>query len=182
LYDKFFGFKESPFNPGPDPKFLYLSQSHREALASMVYGIEQRRGFIAIIGEVGSGKTTLIHSLLSNLDNKTETAFIFYPSSTYSDLLRNILMEFDIDTEGKSDLELRLQFHNFVIDKFRKGRNVALIFDEAQNMSPDVLEHLRLLSNLESPQEKLFQIILAGQPELSNKLNRPELRHNSGNA
>jgi general secretion pathway protein A len=142
LYDKFFGFKESPFNPGPDPRFLYLSQSHREALASMVYGIEQRRGFIAITGEVGSGKTTLIHSLLSNLDNKTHTAFIFYPSGTYSDLLRNILIEFDIDTEGKSDLELRLQFHHFVIDQFRKARNVALIFDEAQNMSPDVLEHL----------------------------------------
>jgi len=142
----------------------------------MVYGIEQRRGFIAIIGEVGSGKTTLIHSLLSNLDNKTETAFIFYPSGTYSDLLRNILMEFDVDTEGKDNLELHLQFHNFVIDKFRKGGNVALIFDEAQNMSPEVLEQLRLLSNLESPQEKLFQIILAGQPELSNKLNRPELR------
>ena len=142
----------------------------------MVYGIEQRRGFIAIIGEVGSGKTTLIHSLLSNLDNKTETAFIFYPSGTYSDLLRNILMEFDVDTEGKDNLELHLQFHNFVIDKFRKGGNVALIFDEAQNMSPEVLEKLRLLSNLESPQEKLFQIILAGQPELSNKLNRPELR------
>jgi type II secretory pathway predicted ATPase ExeA len=176
LYDKFFRFKESPFNPGPDPKFLYLSQSHREALASMVYGIEQRRGFIAIMGEVGSGKTTLIHSLLSNLDNKTETAFIFYPSGTYSDLLRNILMEFDIDTEGKGNLELHLQFHKFVIDKFRKGGNVALIFDEAQNMSPEVLEKLRLLSNLESPQEKLFQIILAGQPELSNKLNRPELR------
>jgi type II secretory pathway predicted ATPase ExeA len=176
LYDKFFGFKESPFNPGPDPRFLYLSQSHREALASMVYGIEQRRGFIAITGEVGSGKTTLIHSLLSNLDNKTHTAFIFYPSGTYSDLLRNILIEFDIDTEGKSDLELRLQFHHFVIDQFRKARNVALIFDEAQNMSPDVLEHLRLLSNLESPQEKLFQIILAGQPELSDKLDQPELR------
>jgi len=142
----------------------------------MVYGIEQRRGFIAIIGEVGSGKTTLIHSLLSNLDNKTETAFIFYPSGTYSDLLRNILMEFDVDTEGKDNLELHLQFHNFVIDRFRKGGNVALIFDEAQNMSPEVLEQLRLLSNLESPQEKLFQIILAGQPELSNKLNRPELR------
>ena len=182
MYDKFFGLKKSPFNPSPDPKFLYLSQSHREALASMLYGIEQRHGFIAITGEAGSGKTTLIHSLLSNLDNKTHTAFIFYPSGTYSDLLRNILMEFDIDTEGKSDLELRLQFHNFVIDQFREGGNVALIFDEAQNMSPDVLEHLRLLSNLESPQEKLFQIILAGQPELSNKLNRPELRHNSGNA
>jgi type II secretory pathway predicted ATPase ExeA len=176
LYTKFFGFKGPPFNPSPDPKFLYLSQSHREALVSMVYGIEQRRGFIAIMGEVGSGKTTLIHSLLSNLDNKTETAFIFYPSGTLSDLLRNILMEFDIDTEGKSKLELYLQFHNFVIDKFRKGGNVALIFDEAQNMSPEVLEQLRLLSNLESPQEKLFQIILAGQPELSNKLNRPELR------
>ena len=142
----------------------------------MVYGIEERRGFIAITGEVGSGKTTLIHSLLSNLDNKTHTAFIFYPSGTYSDLLRNILIEFDIDTEGKSDLELRLQFHHFVVDQFRKGENVALIFDEAQNMSPDVLEHLRLLSNLESPQEKLFQIILAGQPELSDKLNRTELR------
>lgn len=176
MYTKFFGFKESPFNPSPDPRFLYLSQSHREALASMVYGIEQRRGFIAIIGEVGSGKTTLIHSLLSKLDNKTKTAFIFYPSDTYSDLLRNILMEFDIDTEGKGNLELRLQFHNFVIDKFRKGGNVALIFDEAQNMSPEVLEQLRLLSNLENPQEKLFQIILAGQPELSNKLNQPELR------
>jgi general secretion pathway protein A len=110
------------------------------------------------------------------LDNKTETAFIFYPSSTYSDLLRNILMEFDIDTEGKGNLELHLQFHNFVIDKFRKGGNVALIFDEAQNMSPEVLEQLCLLSNLESPQKKLFQIILAGQPELSDKLNRPELR------
>jgi len=176
LYDKFFGLKKSPFNPSPDPKFLYLSQSHREALASMLYGIEQRHGFIAITGEAGSGKTTLIHSLLSNLDNKTHTAFIFYPSGTYSDLLRNILMEFDIDTEGKSDLELRLQFHNFVIDQFREGGNVALIFDEAQNMSPDVLEHLRMLSNLESPQEKLLQIIIAGQPELSDKLDRPELR------
>lgn len=176
MYTKFFGFKESPFNPNPDPRFLYLSQSHREALASMIYGIEQRRGFIAIIGEVGSGKTTLIHSLINSLDNKTQTALIFYPSSTYSDLFRSILMEFNIDTEGKSNFDMRVKFYNFVIDKFRKGENVALIFDEAQNMSPEVLEQLRLLSNLESRQEKLLQIILVGQPELSNKLNQPELR------
>ena len=176
MYTKFFGFKESPFNPSPDPKFLYLTRSHREALASMVYGIEQRRGFIAIMGEVGSGKTTLIHSLISNLDNKTETAFIFYPSGTYSDLLRNILLEFNIDSKGENNFDMQVKFHHFVIDQFRRGGNVAIIFDEAQNMSPEVLEQLRLLSNLEAPEEKLFQIILVGQPELSNKLNQPELR------
>jgi len=176
VYTKFFGFKESPFNPNPDPNFLYLSQSHREALASMVYGIEQRRGFIAIIGEVGSGKTTLIHSVIRSLNNKTQTAFIPFHCGTYSDLLRNILVEFGINTEGKSDLELRLQFQNFVIDQFQRSGNVVLIFDEAQNMSPEVLEQLRLLSNLESPQEKLFQIILVGQPELSKKLSQAELR------
>ena len=174
MYTKFFGFKESPFNPSPDPKFLYQSRSHREALASMLYGIEQRRGFIAIIGEVGSGKTTLINSLIRSLDKKTRFAFIFYPSDIYENLLRNILTEFDIDTKGKSNFDLHMEFHQFVIDQFRSNKNIALIFDEAQNMSAEVLEQVRLLSNLESPEEKLFQIILVGQPELSKKLNRPE--------
>ena len=142
----------------------------------MVYGIEKRRGFIAMIGEVGSGKTTLIHSLIRSLDEKTLFAFIFYPSGTYTDLLRNILMEFDIDAKEKSNFDMHVEFHHFVIGQFSRGKNIALIFDEAQNMSSEVLEQLRLLSNLESPEEKLFQIILAGQPELSNKLNRTELR------
>lgn len=176
MYTRFFGFKESPFNPSPDPKFLYLSRSHRETLASMFYGIEQRRGFIAVIGEVGSGKTTLIHSLLKSLDNRTKTAFIFYPPPTYSDLLRKILLEFNIDTEGKNEFDMQLKFHHFVIDQFRRGGNVAIILDEAQHISRDVLEQLRLLSNLEAPEEKLFQIMLVGQPELSSKLNQPELR------
>jgi general secretion pathway protein A len=180
LYGEYFGLSSQPFSVSPDPKFLYPSPSHREGLAQLTYGIRARRGFVVLTGEVGTGKTTLIHSLLQQLnDGHTHIALVFTLVTTMKDLLRSVCEDFGIIPlgDGQRDMHDYLaQLNQFLLDCYRKGDNVALVVDEAQNLSPEVLEGVRLLSNFETSEDKVLQILLVGQPELSARLNRPELR------
>ena len=179
VYEKYFGLTEPPFNITPDPLFLYRSASHGEALAQLSYGIKARKGFVVLTGEVGTGKTTLIRSLLRDLGDNSQTALIFSSVSSPTDLLRYICEEFHLIEpkqvcDGIHDYLALL--NEFLLQKYRNGENCALIIDEAQNLSSEVLESIRLLSNFETAKDKLLQIVLVGQPELSNRLNSQELR------
>ena len=176
MYTQFFGLRDKPFSLSPDPRFLYLSDSHREALAHLLYGIEQGEGFIAITGEVGTGKTTLCRTLLERIEPGTEVAFIFNPQLTGVELLQSIAAEFGLETEDRSRRELTEQLNRFLLAKKREGRRVLLIIDEAQVLERDALEQVRLLSNLETSTAKLIQIVLIGQPELDTLLEAPDLR------
>ena len=179
VYKEFFGLTEPPFNITPDPLYLYLSASHREALAHLTYGIKARKGFVVLTGEVGTGKTTLIHSLLRDLGENSHTALIFSVISNPLDLLRYVCEEFRLIEPrqvcaGIHDYLILL--NEFLLDKYRCGENCSLVIDEAQNLSSEVLESIRLLSNFETAKDKLLQIVLVGQPELSIRLNSQELR------
>lgn len=179
VYKKHFGLFEAPFNITPDPSFLYLTETHREGLAQLTYGINARRGFIVLTGEVGTGKTTLIQSLLQQLPDGTQTAMIFSVITTPLDLLRYICEEFKLASplgEVKELHDYNCLLDEFLLQTYRDHRNAALIIDEAQNLSTEVLESIRLLSNFETTKDKLLQIVLVGQPELTEKLNSPELR------
>lgn len=176
MYNEFYGFSEAPFNISPDPNFLYQTPDHREALSSMIYGIVERKGFITITGEVGTGKTTLIYALLKNLQEKVKTVFIFHTHFTFKQLLKNILQELELPTVGEGEVDLLRQLNEYLIERLSKGENLAIIIDEAQNLSKEVMEGLRMLSNLETPKSKLLQIVLVGQPELEAKLDSPDLR------
>jgi type II secretory pathway predicted ATPase ExeA len=176
MYNNFFGFSEEPFNVTPDPRFLYLTPSHREALASMMYAIKERKGFISITGEVGTGKTTLVHTLLAKLDRQVKAVFIFHTHVSFEELLKAVLRELDIPIADGGKASLLHSLNESLIQRLSQNENVALIIDEAQNLGNEVLEELRLLSNLETPKAKLLQILLVGQPELEAKLNSPELR------
>jgi type II secretory pathway predicted ATPase ExeA len=179
LYQTHFGLREAPFNITPDPSFLYLSASHREGLAQLSYGIRARKGFVVLTGEVGTGKTTLIHALLNDLNGSTQTALIFSTIVSPADLLRSVCEEFGL-VEPKRPLkeihDYLVSLNEFLLESYRKGENCALIIDEAQNLSAEVLESIRLLSNFETSKDKLLQILLVGQPELAVRLNSPELR------
>jgi len=176
MYLDFYGLREKPFNPTPDPKFLYLTPSHREALAQILYGVQEGKGFIVLTGEVGTGKTTLIQTLLRRLDEKTEVAYIFNSKLPFDSLVEYMLRDFGI-TEDLTSVSQRLfALNNFLIERRRAGQNTVLIIDEAQNLDPPALEQVRLLSNFETATDKLLQIFLAGQPELQSKLDLPELR------
>jgi general secretion pathway protein A len=179
LYRVHFGLSREPFSVTPDPSFLYLSPSHKEALAQLTYGIKARRGFVVLTGEVGTGKTTLTHALLNELEGSTQSALIFSTVVGPQDLLRYVCEDFGLvdtqsDHRGLHDYFSLL--NRFLLDCYRKGENCALIIDEAQNLSAEVLESIRLLSNFETSQDKLLQILLVGQPELAARLNSPELR------
>jgi len=179
VYSTFFRLKEAPFNITPDPAFLFGSASHREGLAQLRYGIEGRRGFIVLTGEVGTGKTTLIQALLCELGDEITTALIFSVITSPVDLLRYVCEEFKLvePSDGIRDIHDYICFlNNFLLKEYRCGRSVALIIDEAQNLPPEVLESLRLLSNFETTKDKLLQILLVGQPELNERLNKQELR------
>src|SRR3972149_5916596 len=179
VYCEHFCLKREPFNITPDPSFLYLSESHKEALAQLVYGIKSRRGFVVLTGEVGTGKTTLIQSLLEELNGSTKTALIFNMIVGAKDLLRYICEKFALvsDQDSQRDVHDYLSLlERFLLDSYRKGDNVAVIIDEAQNLPTEVLENVRLLSNFETPRDKLLQILLVGQPELSSRRNASELR------
>ncbi|MBP7830834.1 MAG: AAA family ATPase [Kiritimatiellae bacterium] len=176
MYLDFYGLKEPPFNITPDPRFLYFSARHREAYDHLIYGIEHRKGFIALTGEVGSGKTTVCRAVLAALPKEVRTALVLNPSLTETQLLRAILHDFGLAPKGRDRLAYIEQLNAFLLEQTRQGFNVALFIDEAQDLLPEVMEQIRLLSNLETDQHKLMQIVLAGQPELQARLARPEFR------
>ena len=179
IYCGHFGLTREPFNITPDPNFLYMSVSHREALAQLVYGIKARRGFVVLTGEVGTGKTTMIQCLLDELNSTTKTALIFNMVVSPKDLLRYVCEKFGLVAQHESLKEIHdyvSLLERFLLESYRKGDNVVLILDEAQNLSTEVLENVRVLSNFETAQDKLLQILLVGQPELGARLNATELR------
>jgi len=176
MYNKFFGFKEKPFKLVPNPAYFYLSKSHEEAMAHLNYAISQGDGFVEITGEVGTGKTTLCRAFLESLNGTVEAAYIFNPKLGPKQLLRTINEEFGINTQGNDTKDLIDTLNAFLIQKKAGGKKIILLIDEAQNLNRNVLEQLRLLSNLETNQDKLLQIILVGQPELSEILNSYALR------
>jgi len=177
MYEAFFGLRVRPFNLTPNPDFLYLSQTHREVYAHLLYGMQNRAGFIEVTGEVGTGKTTILRTVLNDLDPDIFLpALIFNPKLTAVELLRAVNREFGVSAEGESSARLIEDLNHFLLKENRAGRVPVLVIDEAQNLSGDVLEQIRLLSNLETETEKLIQIVLAGQPELGQVLSRPELR------
>lgn len=178
MYHEFFKFKQDPFDITPDPEFLFLSPSHKEASGSIFYGIETRKGFVAVTGEVGLGKTTILRSYLEGTDpEKIRVVYIFNSAVSFDKLLRQICADLGIPAGDEDQSELLDTLFHYLIEEYRKDHNVVLIIDEAQNMPVETLERLRVLTNLETSQDKLIQIILAGQPELEAKLELPELRH-----
>ncbi|SMC26768.1 general secretion pathway protein A [Desulfacinum hydrothermale DSM 13146] len=177
MYLDFFGLRAEPFHITPDPDFLYLSPSHKEALAAIVYGVEQRKGFITITGEVGLGKTTIVRTYLERYDpEKIKTVLVFNANVSFDGLLKTIYRELGMEPPDGDTHELVHHLHLELIRQYQEGWNVVLIIDEAQNMPVETLENLRMLSNLESTKDKLIQIILIGQPELERTLNLHQLR------
>jgi general secretion pathway protein A len=177
MYCTFYGFRESPFTITPNPRFLFMSDQHREAFAHLIYAVDSRAGFIELTGEVGTGKTTLLRSFLNRLDSEGHrTALIFNPCLTSLELLKSINREFGLAWEMESRMELLQALNAFLLEQKASGRSVVLVMDEAQNLSSEVLEEIRLISNLETETDKLIQIVLSGQPELLYVLARKELR------
>ncbi len=176
MYLAFYGLREKPFNATPDPRFLYLTPAHREALAQLVYGVGEGEGFMVLIGEVGTGKTTLLHTLLQRMAPTTAVAFVLNSTLPFDGLLEYMLEDFGVPQPGATRAQRLATLNRFLIERRRSGHKTLLIVDEAQNLSAATLEQVRLLSNFETPAGKLLQILLVGQPELGVKLARPELR------
>jgi type II secretory pathway predicted ATPase ExeA len=177
MYQKFFGLQESPFNMNPDPRYLFMTKQIQEALAGLTYGIQNRKGFILLTGEVGTGKTTLLNRLLDWLrGQKVSTAYIFNSRLEVDHLFDFMMAEFEIPCKSRDKSQVLMRLNQWLLDRYRAGETAVLIVDEAQNLSPEVLEEIRLLTNLETSTEKLLQIVLTGQPELEEKLKLPELR------
>jgi len=172
MYLDFYALKKAPFHITPDPEFLFLSPSHKAALGALVYGIEERQGFVALIGEVGLGKTTILRSYLAHVDpGQLKTIYIFNSDLSFSDLLQTICRAFQLEATLDDVCDTINRLHQVLIEEYNQGRNVALLIDEAQHMPLETLEHLRLLSNLETSTQKLMQIVLVGQPEFAATLN-----------
>ena len=177
MYKKFFGLKENPFNVNPDPRYLILTQDIEEALACLTYGIQNAKGFILLTGEVGTGKTTLINKLLDWLHrDRVSTAFVFNPRLSVMQFFEFMMADFGIPCEPNQKGQMLLRLNQWLLDRHQAGERAVLIVDEAQNLSQQMLEEIRLLTNLETSTEKLLQIVLSGQPELEQKLNLPQLR------
>ncbi|MGB0621008.1 MAG: ExeA family protein [Myxococcota bacterium] len=176
MYTEYYGLVRSPFEMTPDPSFLYLGEAHREGLATLVYAVNSGKGFVMLTGEVGTGKTTLLHALLGQLDSNTNSAFIFNPRLDPMGFFRVLFEELDIGPPCETKAEYLLTLNQYLIDKLAANERVLLIVDEAQNLSTEMLEEIRLLSNLETPTSKLIQIMLVGQPELQDLVDQPELR------
>ncbi len=177
MYLDFYGFREPPFSITPNPRFLYFSERHREALQHLLYGIRERKGFVQITGEVGAGKTTLCRAALEQLGPEYRTALILNPVMSATQLLRSILIELGLEPSGRIDRVAYLaQLNAFLLEQVPAGNVVVLLIDEAQDLSPELLEQVRLLSNLETDREKLLQIVLIGQPELRAMLDDSKLR------
>ena len=175
MYEKFYEFKEKPFNTTPDSKFFFPSDKHTEALSRLIYAINERKGFIVITGEIGVGKTTVCRTLLNRLDVNTKVATITNTHLTCKELITEILDELEVEYTRGTKQRLLSQLNEHLIKQLTSDINTVLIIDEAQNLSPKVLEEVRMLSNLETEKEKLIQIILIGQPQLKAKLNNPNL-------
>ena len=177
MYKAYFGLSQNPFNLSPDPRFLYRSPQHEEALANLIYGVRSRKGFIVLSGEVGTGKTTMLECLRDYLDTqRAEFAFIFNSRLTPEQFFEMMAYDFDLQCDRKSKTSVLFALNTLLVEQAERGRTCVLIVDEAHNLEWDVLEEIRLLGNLENRQGKLLQIILAGQPELDRKLDAPNLR------
>jgi general secretion pathway protein A len=176
VYLDYYRLREAPFNITPDPRFLFFSEKHQEAFNHLLYGIRERKGFIELTGEVGAGKTTICRKLLEELGPNYKTALILNPCLTGDQLLQAIALEFDLQVFSLDRVFFMQALNHFVLDQANQGNDVVLIIDEAQNLSDQLLEQVRMLSNLETDHQKLMQIILMGQPELRDKLAQPSLR------
>ena len=177
MYHAFYGLSESPFGLTPDPKYLFASEGHKEALAHIAYGIEERRGFVLILGEVGTGKTTLVRHVLRRLGPDVKSVFLFNSSSLgFEELLQAVLRDLEVPSPGRRRVDLIEALNEFLLQENAAGRRVVLIIDEAQHLSASVLEDIRMLSNLETARSKLLQIVLVGQPELGERLGQVNLR------
>lgn len=177
MYNDYFGFKDSPFSIAPNPQFLYMSERHREALAHLLYGIKSDGGFILLTGEVGTGKTTVCRCLLGQVPEDVDTAFVLNPKLTAIELLATVCDDLGIEYPHDASIKVLVdRLNQFLLSSWEQGRRTVLIIDEAQNLDVDVLEQLRLLTNLETNERKLLQIILLGQPELLDILDREEMR------
>jgi general secretion pathway protein A len=170
MFLKFFGLREQPFGVTPDPRFLYLSSAHREALASLFYGIEAKLGFLALIAKPGMGKTTLLFHLLEEFRSSARTAFLFQTQCTSREFMRLLLIELGCETDHQDLVRIYEEFNKYLLQEAKVGNRFIIVVDEAQNLDDSVLETVRLLSNFETPRVKLLQIVLAGQPELADKL------------
>jgi general secretion pathway protein A len=177
VYQRFFGLRENPFSVNPDPRYLFLTQRTQEALAALTYGIQNRKGFILLTGEVGTGKTTLLNRVLDWLHTqRVATAFVFNSMLDVKQLFDFIMADFGIPCESREKSQVLLRLNHWLLERYRSGKTAVVIIDEAQNLSFEVLEEIRLLTNLETSTEKLLQIVLCGQPELEEKLKLPQLR------
>ena len=177
MYRKFFNLQTSPFGTSPDPRFLYMMPHTREALAGLEYGISARKGFTVLTGEVGTGKTTLLRSALGSLgQRRVSTSFVFNPLLDPLDFLEFVLTDFGLTPTSRTKSGMLLQLNRWLIERFRAQETCVVVVDEAQNLSWELLEEIRLLTNLESSSEKLLQIVLSGQPELEDKLRHPSVR------
>ncbi|HTW30985.1 MAG TPA: AAA family ATPase [Candidatus Sulfotelmatobacter sp.] len=175
MFLDFFGLREQPFGVTPDPRYLYLGPAHREALASLYYGIEANRGFLSLIARPGMGKTTLLFHLLAKFDRTARTAFVFQTQCNSREFMRFLLAEIGIESDSQDFVKMHDQFNRCLVQEARAGKRFIVVIDEAQNLDPTVLETVRLLSDFETPQAKLLQIILVGQPGLADKLSSPSL-------
>jgi general secretion pathway protein A len=177
MYKKFFGLRESPFNVNPDPRYLYLTQHIQEALACLIYGVQMRKGFVLLTGEVGTGKTTVLNKLLEWCRQENiSTAFMFNPRLSEAEFFDFMMADFGIACDSPMKSRTLMKLNEWLLEQYRGGKRVVLIVDEAHNLSPEMLEEIRLLTNLETATAKLLQIVLAGQPELEEKINDPKLR------
>ena len=176
MYLSFYGLRKQPFHITPDPEFLYLSPSHKEALGAIIYGVEQRKGFVAITGAVGVGKTTILRSYLEKKRESLKIIYVFNAKIPFQGLLATIYRELGLPIGSDSEIEMVGRLYEFLIDEYKRGNNVVLVIDEAQNMPTDTLESLRMMSNLETVKDKLIQIVLVGQPEFERELDTRQLR------
>ena len=176
MYNEFYGFREAPFNITPDPRFLFFSDKHREAFNHVLFGIRERKGFIQITGEVGAGKTTICRAILTELGPSYKTALILNPMITSTQLMRTVLVELGLEVRKLDRTGYLEVLNRYLLEQAAGGNDVVLLIDEAQDLDPELLEQVRLLSNLETDQRKLLQIVLIGQPELREKLNQKSLR------
>jgi type II secretory pathway predicted ATPase ExeA len=176
MYLTYYELKEKPFNLTPDPRFLYLTQAHQEALAQLIYGIQEHKGFVVLTGEVGTGKTTLVHSAIAQLDKTAEVALLVNSRLSFDEILEYLLEDFGLGRVGENRAQRLMALNEFLIRQCREGRNSVVVLDEAQHLDASTLEEIRLLSNFETATDKLLQIVLVGQPELATRLQLPELR------